>query len=489
MPGGGRREAHRRDPARRGCCRRPKSMPPATSAMPSGRYQIGDVQARSWMIGSRNGSLLAAEAAVGERRAGGGRLRRRSRRRADRRRPPCRRACSSGRSGSRGRARSRRRAASRSKSGSSQTAQSSARAGAASARRSRGRRRRRCRRRRRRRRPARASAPSASTQPLTIWMRWRSVPGRVGGARDPSIAQHGEARARVAAHGADLAAHRRAGRVGARDEVGASRRRRRRGRRRRSGRPGACRWWRRSRGGGARRRSRRASSPPPRRRRGRRGCCGCSSPICAPGDASLLPCAALPARPRRRCRRCALCVSVLPMKPKRNGFTPSVCSKREAVLQRVPHHVARRVLRRSAAAASPGPSCASRQLLEGAELVLGADAGAGEAVEAALGVALHAGGSRPAARGPGGAAPRRRRPDRRTAGPSLRFELCGMMTASQPVPAFRQSVSIAVQRPCGMPPAAVSRWLAANARHVLVAEDDVAVQVAAERARRCARSR
>jgi len=40
--------------------------------------------------------------------------------------------------------------------------------------------------------------------------------------------------------------------------------------------------------------------------------------------------------------------------------------------------------------------------------------------------------------------------------PPLRFELCGMMTASQPVPALRHVPSIADQKPCGMPPAAVS---------------------------------
>ena len=40
--------------------------------------------------------------------------------------------------------------------------------------------------------------------------------------------------------------------------------------------------------------------------------------------------------------------------------------------------------------------------------------------------------------------------------PPLRFELWGMMTASQLVPAFRHSVSIADHTPCGIPPPAVS---------------------------------
>ena len=47
--------------------------------------------------------------------------------------------------------------------------------------------------------------------------------------------------------------------------------------------------------------------------------------------------------------------------------------------------------------------------------------------------------------------------------PSLRFELCGMITASHPVPAFRQSRSTANHKPCGKPSAAVSSWLEARA--------------------------
>ena len=59
----------------------------------------------------------------------------------------------------------------------------------------------------------------------------------------------------------------------------------------------------------------------------------------------------------------------------------------EAVLQRVAHHVAQRVLvdRRRRLA---GPLVRAEELLEGAELVGGAGADSGEPVEAALRVAL-----------------------------------------------------------------------------------------------------
>ena len=156
----------------------------------------------------------------------------------------------------------------------------------------------------------------------------------------------------------------------------------------------------------------------------------------------------------------------------------------QAVLQRVAHQVAARVRRRSAAAAVVGPLVRDGQLLEGAQLVVRADAAAARGGRSGTPSCPSSGGSRPAARGPGGGAPPPASAGSTNCRPSLRLELCGMMTASQPVPAFRQLRSIAVQRPCGTPPAAVSSWLSANGGTWCVAEDDVAVQVPAERARR-----
>ena len=364
-------------PRRTRCRRRPRRSRPggtrrARSRRAPGRSATGrGRRSREAAVGERRSAAAACAAQSGENGSTPA---------------SCRPACSSGRSGSRARARSRRRAAAGSNSGSSHTAHSSRGARAASARRWRDRRRRRCRHRRRRRRRARACAPSASTQPLTIWMRCRSVPGALGGAGILER-QHREARARRAAHGADLAAHRRAGGVGALDEVGRAAGDAVERRRRRSAPPAACRWWRRSRAGAARRRWRRASSPPPTRRRGRRGWCRMLlADLRARASRRRCP-GRPPSRAPRCCRRCALCVSVLPMKPKRNGFTPSVCSSARPSFSALRTRL-RRGYSSIGGGRSPGPSCATGQLLEGAQLVLGADADAGEAIEAALRVAL-----------------------------------------------------------------------------------------------------